>query len=74
MHDDTGLEALRATGLLDEAKTYMRLEGEAMKIVDKEGTVWWEDQARPVAPNAPISALGRPEIDRYLSSTFSLDI
>lgn len=37
LHDNTGLKTLRETGLLDEARIYMRAEGEAMKIWIKVG-------------------------------------
>ncbi|WVW83732.1 hypothetical protein I302_105753 [Kwoniella bestiolae CBS 10118] len=69
LHEDTGLLALKETFLLEEARGMMRSEGEAMKVVDKTGKVWldenvegevigvgqgeWEGEIR-----------GRPEIDR----------
>lgn len=77
LHDDTGLKALRATGLIEEAETMMRGEGEALKIVDKHGKVWWDEndyaaiQAMEDAGKGGEQAIGvvggargRPEIDR----------
>ncbi|ORY34122.1 hypothetical protein BCR39DRAFT_237191, partial [Naematelia encephala] len=67
LHDDTGLEALRQTGLLDEAAEMMRSEGEALKIVDKNGKVWYdENDEKEISKPVPTSEgiRGRPEIDR----------
>ncbi|OXM82027.1 monooxygenase [Cryptococcus neoformans Bt63] len=68
LHDETGLKALKETGLLDEAKSYMRAEGEAMKIVDKRGKIWYDENDKVVKAHTgfheggPVT--GRPEIDR----------
>lgn len=75
LHDDTGLKALRETGLIDEAATMMRSEGEALKITGKDGKVYWDENKYPVPPAVETShgkngagvvkvPQGRPEIDR----------
>lgn len=59
LHEDTGLEALKQTGLLEEAERHMRGgEAEAMKIIDRDGKVWMDENGDEGAPR------GRPEIDR----------
>ena len=59
LHEDTGMKALRETGLLDKAEGLFRGEGaEAMKIMDESGKVWWDENGDPD------SARGRPEVDR----------
>lgn len=68
LHDNTGLKTLRETGLLDEARIYMRAEGEVMKIVDKSGKIWYNENDEAKVPmefhdGRPVTA--RPEIDRY---------
>lgn len=69
LHDETGLKALKETGLLDEAKWYMRAEGEAMKIVDKSGKIWYDENDKVVKAHMGFHEGGpvtdRPEIDRY---------
>jgi hypothetical protein len=47
LHDDTGLEALRQTGLIDLARGMMRVVGGSMKIVDTTGRVWWDETGAP---------------------------
>ncbi|WWC61707.1 uncharacterized protein I303_104292 [Kwoniella dejecticola CBS 10117] len=71
LHEDTGLLALKETHLLEEASTMMRIEGEAMKVVDKSGKVWLdenvpeESEASADTKNVPVGEIrGRPEIDR----------
>lgn len=68
LHDSTGLKTLRVTGLLDEASIYMRAEGEVMKIVDKSGKIWYNENDEAKVPmefqdRRPVT--GRPGIDRY---------
>lgn len=78
LHDETGLKALKETGLLDEAKSYMRAEGEAMKIVDKGGKIWYDENDKVVKTHTgfheggPVT--GRPEIDRYGHFYYSSEI
>lgn len=58
LHEDTGLAALKAAKLDAEAERYMRGgEAEAMKIIDKDGKVWYDE-------NGQDASRGRPEIDR----------
>lgn len=68
LHDNTGLKTLGETGLLDEARIYMRAEGEAMKIGDKSGKIWYNENDEAKVPmefqdGRPVTA--RPEIDRH---------
>lgn len=78
LHDETSLKALKETGLLDEAKSYMRAEGEAMKIVDKGGKIWYDENDKVVKAHTgfheggPVT--GRPEIDRYGHFYYSSEI
>ncbi|KAK8864268.1 hypothetical protein IAR55_001514 [Kwoniella newhampshirensis] len=71
LHDDTGLKALRETELLDIAQEYMRPEGEAQKVVDKDGKVLFDENV--YGENGALvthfektngEIRGRPEIDR----------
>ncbi|WWC70379.1 uncharacterized protein I206_104329 [Kwoniella pini CBS 10737] len=70
LHDDTGLLALRQTYLLDEASKMMRAEGEAMKVVDKTGKIWLdenvpEEEQQVDTKRVDVGEIrGRPEIDR----------
>lgn len=69
LHEDTGLNALSASGLLKAAERYMRSgEAEAMKIMDRDGKVWLDENQRPAIEGEEHSgedpARGRPEIDR----------
>ncbi|KAK4687346.1 hypothetical protein P7C73_g2773, partial [Tremellales sp. Uapishka_1] len=63
LHDDTGLKALRATGLMEIAQTHMRPEGEAFTFMDKTGKIWYGD-GPGTAPKPGDAISGRPEIDR----------
>lgn len=60
LHEESGLLAMRETGLFVEFEKYARMEGEEMRILDKTGKVWLdeadEQQGKPSA--------SRPEIDR----------
>ncbi|OCF60435.1 hypothetical protein L486_00068 [Kwoniella mangroviensis CBS 10435] len=46
LHEDTGLLALKETGLLGEARGMMRSEGEAMKVVDKTRKIWLDENVQ----------------------------
>lgn len=56
-------------GLLDEVKLYMRVEGEVMKIVDKSGKIWYDENGKEVKVYMEFQdgelVIGRFEIDRY---------
>ncbi|WVQ67830.1 uncharacterized protein L199_006035 [Kwoniella botswanensis] len=74
LHEDTGLLALKETGLLGEARGMMRSEGEAMKVVDKTGKIWLDENVQEDREERATDELkeigeqgvirGRPEIDR----------
>ncbi|GFZ44073.1 hypothetical protein JCM24511_01794 [Saitozyma sp. JCM 24511] len=68
LHGDTGLEALRRTHLLDEARGLMRPEGDVLKIMDKTGKVLWDENKEggvgATGATDADSMRGRPEIDR----------
>ncbi|MFD5074093.1 FAD-dependent oxidoreductase [Streptomyces sp. NPDC058371] len=55
MHEDSGQAALRAAGLHEEFRARIHLGGEAMRILDKDATVWMEDDGE---------AGERPEVSR----------
>ena len=62
LHEDTGLKALRETSLLEIAQVKMRTgPAEAMKIMDKTGKVWFDENDNLQSEGA---SKGRPEIDR----------
>lgn len=71
LHGDTGLEALRRTHLLDEARGLMRPEGDVLKIMDKTGKVLWdENKEGGVGATNADSTRGRPEIDRSVQADY----
>src|SRR5438046_6403156 len=43
MHADSGQVALRAAGLLDQFRQLSRPEGQQMRLLDREGTVLFDD-------------------------------
>ncbi|HEV2640163.1 MAG TPA: NAD(P)/FAD-dependent oxidoreductase [Actinocrinis sp.] len=43
MHEESGQAALRAAGLFDEFQKIVHVGGEAMRVLDKDGTVHWEE-------------------------------
>ncbi len=57
MHTDSGQVALRAAGLLDQFRQLSRPEGQQMRLLDRDGTVLFDD-----APAADEDH--SPEIDR----------
>jgi 2-polyprenyl-6-methoxyphenol hydroxylase-like FAD-dependent oxidoreductase len=57
MHEKSGQFALRTAGLYEEFRRLIQPQGEAMRILDKAGTVFID-----YAPRA--DEWGRPEIDR----------
>ncbi|KAI0517473.1 hypothetical protein F5B22DRAFT_654717 [Xylaria bambusicola] len=76
IHEHSGQQALNAAGLLDKFRATMRLGGEAMKVIKKDGTVLFEDngereeEAREDTSDQEGGEAtskfikGRPEIDR----------
>ena len=64
LHEETGLKALKMTGLLAGARKLMRGKAaEAMKIMDKDGKVWWDENVNQTA-DVESSKGDRPELDR----------
>lgn len=62
LHEETGLMALRETGLLESARGKMQgAEAEAMKIMDAQGKVWYDENEEASSSG---ESKGRPEIDR----------
>jgi 2-polyprenyl-6-methoxyphenol hydroxylase-like FAD-dependent oxidoreductase len=62
MHEESGQRALRETGLYDEFRRNTHPQGEAMRVLDKAGTVFI-DQAGDEREDLEG---GRPEIDRTI--------
>ncbi|MGA8034822.1 MAG: NAD(P)/FAD-dependent oxidoreductase [Candidatus Acidiferrales bacterium] len=57
MHEESGQFALRTAGLYEEFRSHMHPQGEAMRVLDKNGTVFIDEAPDPGAGM-------RPEIDR----------
>lgn len=57
LHKESGQHALRAAGLYDEFRAFMRIEGQDMKLLDSVGTVLIDEIADSTEE-------GRPEVDR----------
>ncbi|KAI1425238.1 hypothetical protein F5Y12DRAFT_714447 [Xylaria sp. FL1777] len=76
IHQYSGQQALNAAGLLDKFRAVMRLGGDAIKIMHKDGTILFEDSGEgdKESPDVPENqqngevtgkfVKGRPEIDR----------
>ncbi|TGJ87156.1 hypothetical protein E0Z10_g1619 [Xylaria hypoxylon] len=73
IHEYSGQQALNAAGLLGKFRSVMRLGGDAMRILKKDGTVLFEDSGDGESPEASEKqngevvgkfVKGRPEIDR----------
>lgn len=64
LHESTGLAALRETQLTEQARVLMRSEGEAVRIMDDTGKLWWSEDGNVSAADATGPIRGRPEIDR----------
>jgi 2-polyprenyl-6-methoxyphenol hydroxylase-like FAD-dependent oxidoreductase len=58
MHEESGQLALRESGLYEEFHRLTHPQGEAMRVLDKAGTVFID------APSSDTGEGGRPEIDR----------
>ncbi|RYP72337.1 hypothetical protein DL771_004311 [Monosporascus sp. 5C6A] len=73
VHADSGQRALAAAGLLEEFNKVARQEGEAVRVVRKDGVVVWDENdtqedghaaAREPGGKPDAESRGRPEIDR----------
>jgi 2-polyprenyl-6-methoxyphenol hydroxylase-like FAD-dependent oxidoreductase len=71
MHPESGQYALQTAQLMEQFRKVARPEGDEMKIVDKHGTVMYEDGPPPAAEGTtldeeqdPTHGGGRPEVDR----------
>ncbi|PTE69611.1 FAD-dependent monooxygenase [Staphylococcus devriesei] len=58
IHEESGQLPLKETGIIDKFKELARFEGEDTRVLDKNGTVYYEETADPEVEG------GRPEIDR----------
>jgi 2-polyprenyl-6-methoxyphenol hydroxylase-like FAD-dependent oxidoreductase len=56
LHEESGQRALREAGLHEEFLKLVHPQGEAMRVLDKEGTVFIDQPAE--------AGVGRPEVDR----------
>jgi 2-polyprenyl-6-methoxyphenol hydroxylase-like FAD-dependent oxidoreductase len=63
LHDESGLAALRAAGLLDEFKAHYRPGADKLRLTDRHATVVF-DQHEETHTDAFGDAAFRPEIDR----------
>jgi len=57
MHEESGQAALRAAGLFEQFRGIVHPGGEAMRILDKDATVRWEDSGGGNRPEVNRSAL-----------------
>ncbi|KAI2620985.1 FAD/NAD(P)-binding domain-containing protein [Hypomontagnella submonticulosa] len=65
IHADSGQRALTAAGLLPAFREKARPEGEATRLVKKDGTVLLDENDQPPPPSIEgEDGRGRPEIDR----------
>ncbi|KAJ7646807.1 hypothetical protein FB45DRAFT_182160 [Roridomyces roridus] len=69
MHSNSGTKALEMARLMDEFKKVARYDDQGMKIVGKDGVVYYEDPEVP--PEQQVS--DRPEIDRTQLRKLFLD-
>lgn len=63
LHVESGQLALREAGLHEQFRLLIRPQAEAMRVMDKAGTVFI-DQASPVSGDDGSQDRGRPEVDR----------
>ncbi|CAF9910353.1 MAG: hypothetical protein GOMPHAMPRED_007060 [Gomphillus americanus] len=61
LHPDSGLAAIKKAQLWTEFKQHARYDGEALRFIDKDFTIWFENE-NPGGDEARSN--GRPEIDR----------
>jgi 2-polyprenyl-6-methoxyphenol hydroxylase-like FAD-dependent oxidoreductase len=76
LHEESGQLALKEAGLLEKFLEFARKEGEQMRILDGKGKVWLdhgvEDDRHGDHDQDNHEGGGRPEIDRWVATTFSL--
>ncbi|KAJ1766360.1 hypothetical protein IW140_004998 [Coemansia sp. RSA 1813] len=72
LHLQAGQLALKAAGLWSEFQRYSRPEGESMKLIKPDGSVFWDDNATLQA-EASQRRRARPEIDRVKLRDILLD-
>ncbi|KIJ29954.1 hypothetical protein M422DRAFT_76712 [Sphaerobolus stellatus SS14] len=66
IHAESGQEALRQAGLHDTFKLHMRVEGAALRVINKRADVLFSDEGRGEEDT-------RPEIDRHVLRDILLD-
>lgn len=79
LHGDTGLLTLKQT-VLESAQRLIRSEGEALRILDSTGKVWYDEAPAEYCGQQESAArcqdeviCGRPEIDRLVSAAGARD-
>ncbi|MBS7566423.1 FAD-dependent monooxygenase [Mucilaginibacter sp. Bleaf8] len=76
LHDESGLKALRAAGLMEAFKAHYRPGADMLRVVDQQANVIWEDQDKEEDDQTRLDAGDpwfRPEIDRGPLQTILLD-
>ncbi|KAF8466320.1 hypothetical protein BDZ91DRAFT_725064 [Kalaharituber pfeilii] len=79
LHPSSGQLALRSAGLFAEFRKFARPEGDALKVVEPDGTVIWDEgdhgvEGPETPPRSPtLEESDRPEIDRVLLREILLD-
>lgn len=63
LHDESGLAALRAAGLLEEFKAHYRPGADKLRLTDKHATIVYDEHAEAQTNHFGDAAF-RPEIDR----------
>lgn len=69
LHHESGLQALRDAGLMEEFLVHARFDGDTMRIQDKTGTVLFQ-YSKPTSEKPEDDPYSRPEIDRYIIYIF----
>lgn len=71
LHHESGLQALKDAGLMEEFLVHARFEGDTVRIQDKTGTVLFQ-HSKAISQNPDVKPEddphARPEIDRYSCS------
>lgn len=62
LHTDTGIPAMKSTGLWDDFLKYARYEDQTMRVLDKYGVVHLDESAEAQPQEGEDHS--RPEIDR----------
>lgn len=71
LHPKAGQRALQEAGLIEEFRKYSRPEGEAMKLINYDGSVLWDENE--MGNTRPEEFADRPEIDRIRLRDILLD-